>query len=45
MGFELPEILNISNQMNSMVKGKTINNVLLGSRCSGLIKLGMYNFD
>jgi formamidopyrimidine-DNA glycosylase len=43
MGFELPEILTISKQMDSAVKGKILENVLLGSRCSGLIKLGMCN--
>jgi len=45
MGLELPEILNISKQMNSTIKGKTVNNVILGSRCAGLIKLGMCNLD
>ena len=45
MGLELPEILNISKQLDSTVKDKTINNVGLGSRCSGLIKLGMCNLD
>lgn len=45
MGLELPEILNISKQMDSTVLGKTINSVLLTNRCSGIIKLGMCNLD
>lgn len=45
MGLELPEILNISKQLNSTVIGKTVNNVSLGSRCAGIIKLGMCNLD
>jgi formamidopyrimidine-DNA glycosylase len=45
MGLELPEILNISKQLNSTVKGKTINDVALGSRCASLVKLGMCNLD
>ncbi|UCH14788.1 MAG: hypothetical protein JSV22_02205 [Bacteroidales bacterium] len=45
MGLELPEVLNISKQMDHTVRGKTIKNVLLGDRCSGIIKLGMCNLD
>ncbi len=45
MGLELPEVLNISKQLNSTVRGRTVSNVSLGSRCAGIIKLGMSNLD
>jgi formamidopyrimidine-DNA glycosylase len=45
MGFELPEIINLSKQMETTIKGKVINEIILGERCKSIIKQGMCNLD
>lgn len=45
MGLELPEILNLSQQMEITLKGKIITKIILGDRSKGLIKQGMCNLD
>lgn len=45
MGFELPEVINLSKQMETHLIGKTINEIILGERCNNIIKQGMCNLD
>lgn len=45
MGLELPEIINISKQMEITFKGKTISDIILGERCQSIIKQGMCNLN
>lgn len=37
MGFELPEVINLSKQMETHLIGKTINEIILGERCNNII--------
>jgi formamidopyrimidine-DNA glycosylase len=45
MGLELPEILNLSRQMEKTLKNKIISEIVLGERSKGLIKQGMCSLD
>lgn len=45
MGFELPEILKLSKQMELTIRGKIITEIILGNRSKSLIKQGMCNLD
>lgn len=45
MGLELPEILNLSRQMEKTLKNKIIAEIILGERSKSLIKQGMCNLD
>jgi len=45
MGFELPEILKISKQMEDKLIGKKITNIVLTERLNSIIKQGMSNLD
>jgi formamidopyrimidine-DNA glycosylase len=45
MGFELPEILKLSKQMEDILIGKKINNILLTDYSRSIIKQGMSNLD
>lgn len=45
MGLELPEILNLSRQMETTLNGKIITEIILGDRSKSLIKQGMCNLD
>lgn len=45
MGFELPEILKVSNQMKDKLMGKKITDVVLTEHSKSLIKQGMSNLD
>lgn len=45
MGFELPEIIKLSKQMDTTIKDKIIIEIILGDRSKGLIKQGMCNLD
>lgn len=45
MGFELPEILNLSQQIETTLKGKIIKEIVLGERSKSLIKQEMCNLD
>lgn len=45
MGLELPEIINLSKQMEITFKGKTISDIILGERCQSIIKQGMCNLN
>lgn len=45
MGLELPEILNLYQQMDKTLKNKVIIEIILGKRSKGIIKLGMCNLD
>ncbi len=45
MGYELPEILKLTGQMQKALVGKTITSIIVEPRCSSLIKQGMCNLD
>lgn len=45
MGFELPEILNLSQEMRNTINGKVIKEIVLGERLKSLVKQGMSNLD
>jgi len=45
MGYELPEIMKLTGQMQEALTGKKIASVVLGPRCNSLIKQGMCNLD
>jgi formamidopyrimidine-DNA glycosylase len=45
MGLELPEIINLYQQMDKTLKNKVITEIILGERSKGIIKLGMCNLD
>lgn len=45
MGLELPEIINLSKQMDETLKNKTITEIILAERSKSLIKQGMCNLD
>lgn len=45
VGFELPEIIKLSKQMDITIKGKIITEIILGDRSKSLIKQGMCNLD
>jgi len=45
MGFELPEILKISKQMEDKLMGKKITNIVLTEYSKSIIKQGMSNLD
>jgi len=45
MGLELPEIINLSRQIDEISENKIIKEVVLGERSNNLIKQGMCNLD
>ena len=45
MGFELPEVLKVSKQMENKLVGKKITNIVLTEYSKSIIKQGMSNLD
>lgn len=45
MGYELPEVIKLSGQMQAEITEKIIADVIVGARCSSIIKQGMCNLD
>lgn len=45
MGLELPEIVNLSKQMENTLKDRTLTEIILTDGSKGIIKLGMCNLD
>jgi formamidopyrimidine-DNA glycosylase len=45
MGFELPEILKVSKQMEDILIGKKIDDIILAEQSRSILKQGMSNLD
>lgn len=45
VGLELPEIINLADQMDEKINNKSITEIFLGERSKSLIKQGMCNLD